>query len=62
MVVERQGDVLYWRRPPGRISYYLVTVFDDKSGKKLLELTKTNEQYITLPSKNSEKLSVEVYT
>ena len=52
--------MLYWRRPNGRISHYLLTVTEDESGTKLLEEYMTNEQFVTLPSKSPGKLSIEV--
>ena len=58
--VLRTGDVLYWRRPNGRISHYLLTVTEDESDTKLLEEYMTHEQFVTLPSKSPGKLSIEV--
>ena len=58
--MEREGDVIYWSRPSGRVSYYLVTLTDDETGEKLVEGMRTNEQFL-LSSGSYGKLSVEVY-
>ena len=58
--VEREGDVIYWSRPSGRVSYYLVTLTDDETGEKLVEGMRTNEQFLVLSNGSYGKLSVEV--
>ena len=52
-----QGDLLLWRRPQGRVSYYSVKVTSD--GEVVLENT-TNEQLLVLPDNVNGQLSVEV--
>ena len=59
MSVEREGDVVYWSRPQGRVSYYLVTLSD---GEKLVEEMRTNEQFFIVTGELCGKISVEVYT
>ena len=58
--VLREGNVLYWSRPSGRISHYILTVSDEESGMKMVDGLATNEQFVTLPSGSSAKISVEV--
>jgi hypothetical protein len=60
--VEREGDVIYWSRPSGRVSYYLVTLTDDETGEKLVEGMRTNEQFLVLSNGSYGKLSVEICT
>ena len=60
MSVKREGDVIYWSRPSGRVSYYLVTLTDDETGEKLVEGMRTNEQFLVLSNGSYGKLSVEV--
>ena len=49
---------MVWYRPVGRISYYIVTVYD-KNGNELVEET-TNEQFIEIPQDISGYLEVQV--
>ena len=58
--VLREGNVLYWSRPSGRISHYILTVSDEESEMKMVDGLATNEQFVTLPSGSSAKISVEV--
>lgn len=52
--------MLFWPRPNGRVSYYLVTIKDNDRGKLVIKQTRTNEQFIVLPNELRGKVFVTV--
>ena len=50
---------MYWDKPPGRISYYVVRYFNDQGDEVLIEETK--EPHIVLSKDLVEHFSVQVH-
>jgi hypothetical protein len=53
-----EGDVVYWDKPPGRISYYVVRYFNEQGDEVLVEETK--EPHIVLSKDLVGNFSVQV--